>query len=488
MGLRGRDFIGGTLREVIGTSLDASLWAANSDGTGVEVATLATRAGTDLDRQATIDVAGRQWTLRTAAATRTLAGSAALPLLASGGGTLLSLLLAGLVLVLATGRARAEATVTTATAELRAADPDARRQAGLFAAVVGSISDGVTVVDEHGANLLRNPAANALVPTNPLVQGPDDWQARYGIYHLDGTTPFRTDEQPLVRALTGESVDDVEMLVRNPDGPVLLSVSSRPLLPGAGQAGAVAVFRDITAEHEHEAELAGANEKLAEANGELEAFSYSVSHDLRVPLRAIDGFACILAEDYAADLPAEAGGYLIRIQQAVARMAALIDDLLAFSHLGRRELTTRQVDPADAARAAAAELAHQHTGRNLTISIADLPSATADTALLKQVYVNLLSNAIKFSRDRDPATITVGSHTDTGQTVYTVTDNGAGFDPLHADKLFGVFQRLHRSEDYEGTGVGLALAHRIIHRHGGRIWADSEPGNGATFSFTLPPQ
>ena len=279
----------------------------------------------------------------------------------------------------------------------------------------------------------------------------------------------------------------MEVFIRNvarPEG-VLLAVSARPL-DAAGQLGAVAVFRDITAQREQEAALAAVNDRLAAANAELEAFSYSVSHDLRAPLRRMDGFASILLDDHAEDLPAEAGDYLGRIRVSARRMSALIDDLLAFSRLGRRDLTRQHVEPADLARAALTQLADQHGERDVRVTIADLPGCTADPALLELVYVNLLSNAIKFSRDRDPAVIEVGWQVESEQVVYTVADNGPGFDPRYAERLFGVFQRLHADDDYEGTGVGLALVQRIVHRHGGRIWARSQPDQGATFMFTVP--
>jgi light-regulated signal transduction histidine kinase (bacteriophytochrome) len=166
-------------------------------------------------------------------------------------------------------------------------------------------------------------------------------------------------------------------------------------------------------------------------------------------------------------------------------MSALIDDLLAFSRLGRQSLDRQPVQPAAIARAALSQLGDQYEGRDIRLTIADLPGCMADPGLLEQVYVNLLSNAIKFTRDRDHAVIEVGSLVEGCQTVYTVADNGVGFDPRYADKLFTVFQRLHAGDDYEGTGVGLALVQRIVQRHGGRVWADLGPGGGATFSFTV---
>jgi light-regulated signal transduction histidine kinase (bacteriophytochrome) len=240
--------------------------------------------------------------------------------------------------------------------------------------------------------------------------------------------------------------------------------------------------------------------QLEEANKELEAFSYSVSHDLRAPLRAIDGFSRILIDDYAAALPDDARAYLVMVRDNTRQMGQLVDDLLAFSRLGRLGLTKQLVDPGRIVRLCLAELKKEQEGRVLEIVVGDLPACQADATLLKQVWLNLLSNALKYTGKKDSARIVVGSRAELRQstngnpashpeldteTVYFVQDNGAGFDMKYAHKLFGVFQRLHRAADYAGTGVGLAIVHRIITRHGGRIWADAQINKGATFSFTL---
>lgn len=227
-------------------------------------------------------------------------------------------------------------------------------------------------------------------------------------------------------------------------------------------------------------------EELRAANHELEAFSYSVSHDLRSPLRAIDGFALALSEDCRAHLPAEGLRYLDIIRSGTARMAELIDDLLTFSRLSRLPLTTANVDMDQVVRATVAELEPMRRGRNIEWNITTLPPASGDLHLLQQVWVNLMANAVKYSARRDPARITIGALPHDDGPVYFIRDNGAGFDMRYAGKLFGVFQRLHRMEDYEGTGVGLAIVKRIVTRHGGRIWAEAQLDVGATFFFTLP--
>ncbi|HET8712057.1 MAG TPA: ATP-binding protein [Gemmatimonadales bacterium] len=240
--------------------------------------------------------------------------------------------------------------------------------------------------------------------------------------------------------------------------------------------------------HQLERQVAERTKALEGTNAELESFSYSVSHDLRAPLRAIHGFARILLEDHNAQLDPEAQRLLGVIDQNTRRMGQLIDDLLAFSRLGRQEISASQVDMQELTRAVADEIRRGEESRNgnFEITIDRLRPAHGDRALLRQVISNLLQNAAKFTRGRPRARIEVGSKTDGDEVVYYVKDNGAGFDPRYMDKLFGVFQRLHTMEEFEGTGVGLAIVKRIIQRHGGRVWADGKVNEGATFYFSLP--
>ncbi len=226
--------------------------------------------------------------------------------------------------------------------------------------------------------------------------------------------------------------------------------------------------------------------ELEAANKELAAFSYSVSHDLRAPLRAIDGFSHILMEEYAPQLPAEATRYLETIRESAQQMGYLVDGLLTFSRLGRLPLHLQRIDTADLVRRVLQSQSSEQEGRHLEISIGELPPCQGDPALLRQVWVNLLANALKFTRRQETAKIEVGCLASAeGPPVYFVKDNGVGFDMQYAGKLFGVFQRLHSAEEFEGTGVGLATVQRIIHRHGGRVWAEAQVGVGATFYFTI---
>jgi signal transduction histidine kinase len=225
--------------------------------------------------------------------------------------------------------------------------------------------------------------------------------------------------------------------------------------------------------------------ELEAANNELESFSYSVSHDLRAPLRAIDGFSRMLVRDYAEKLGDEGQRRLQVVRDGAQQMGQLIDDLLTFSRLNRQPLNKQIVVPGDLARQILGEMGEEMANRNIKVVIADMPNCEVDPTLFKQVYVNLLANAVKFTSHCKSAHIEVGCDRANGSPVYFVKDNGAGFDMRYYDKLFGVFQRLHRAEDYEGTGVGLATCQRIIRRHGGRIWAEGVLDKGASFYFTL---
>jgi len=225
--------------------------------------------------------------------------------------------------------------------------------------------------------------------------------------------------------------------------------------------------------------------ELESANRDLESFSYSVSHDLRAPLRAIGGFSRIVLEDHAGAMDAEGLRYLGLVEKSAQQMGQLIDDLLTFSRTGRQALTVQTVHTADVVNACLTDLQSMQENRHVSINIGELPDCEADASLLKQVWLNLLANALKYTTKRDPAVITIGSRREGGTDSFFVQDNGAGFDMKYADKLFGVFQRLHLADDFEGTGVGLALVQRIVQRHGGRVWTEAKLNRGATFHFTL---
>jgi PAS domain S-box-containing protein len=255
--------------------------------------------------------------------------------------------------------------------------------------------------------------------------------------------------------------------------------------------------KDITEQLRAEAQVCQLNEELEErvsvrtaeltaANKELEAFSYSVSHDLRAPLRAIIGYSHLILEEYAVRLDAEGQRLLNVISSEALRMSQLIDDLLTFSRLSRQRVELTDIDMTRLALSAFQGLITAHPVPAPQLNIKTLPPARGDSTMLRQVFVNLLDNAIKFSSRRKDAAVEVGGSCDQNQNVYYVKDNGVGFDEKYRAQLFGVFQRLHADEEFAGTGVGLALVQRIILRHGGSVWAESKLGKGATFYFALP--
>ncbi len=254
-----------------------------------------------------------------------------------------------------------------------------------------------------------------------------------------------------------------------------------------------AIEEELRKEREHleelvtlrTADLTKANERLEATNRELEAFSYSISHDLRVPVRAIDGFSRILLEDYSGKLDAEGQRVLNVVRDSTVRMAGLIDDILAFSGIGRSELISARIDMDGLVRHLLREFEPAVAGRKLTFDIKPLAPAQGDAAMIRQVWTNLIDNAVKFTAPRPDAFIEIGSTAGEEETTYYVKDNGAGFDMHYAGKLFGAFQRLHGSE-FAGAGIGLAIVKRIVARHGGRVWAKGKVNEGATFYFSLP--
>lgn len=228
------------------------------------------------------------------------------------------------------------------------------------------------------------------------------------------------------------------------------------------------------------------SEKLEDANQELEAFAYSVSHDLRVPLRAIDGFSRILLEDYEDTLDEEGIRLLNIVRENTAKMGHLIDDILLLSRASRQEMVLNEIDIAALAKSVYNEFQTDTNDRNIEFSVGNLPNVYGDRSMLGQVFQNLIGNAIKFTRNRETAIIEVGGKEKGKEIVYYVRDNGAGFDMKYINKLFGLFQRLHSPEEFEGTGVGLSIVQRVIRRHGGRVWGEGSVDGGATIYFTIP--
>jgi PAS domain S-box-containing protein len=369
----------------------------------------------------------------------------------------------------------------------------------MLQSVLDSMAEGLVAADQQGKFLIWNRAAERIVGYGPAELPPQEWSEHYGNYLPDGVTPFPTEQLPLVRAIRGET-STTEVFLRNPKVAqgAWIEVNGGPLKDKDGVVrGGVVAFRDITRRKADERQIQEFNDELEHrvaertaqfeaANKELESFSYSVSHDLRAPLRHIGGFSKMLAEEFGSTLNPSAQRYLERIQAGTQKMGLLVDELLNLARVGRHALNLQPTRLNAIVAEVMAILQPESEGRQVKWVIADLPAVECDPVLVKQVFQNLLANALKFTRPRDRGVIEV-SHKEgeDGQPVFIVRDNGVGFSMKYVDKLFGVFQRLHSAEDFEGTGIGLVTVQRVVHKHGGRVWAEGEPDKGAAFHFTL---
>jgi PAS domain S-box-containing protein len=396
-------------------------------------------------------------------------------------------------------RKQAEERLAVQAEQLHHSRQALEQQSFMLQSVLDSMVEGLVAANEQGKFILWNPAAKKLIGLGAADLPPDQWSEHYGVFFGDKVTPIPPGQTPLERAIRGEVVHG-EIFLRNPllEREVWLEINSSPLRGRDGALrGGVAAFRDITQRKADELEIRTLNneledriakrtEQLEAANRELEAFSYSVSHDLRTPLRHIAGFARILVNDFGAEMTGEAREHLQRIEDAVLRMGLLVDALLSMAVLRRRPLRLSHTELNPLIAGVIAVLAPECEGREVEWRIGQLPALDCDPVLINQVFQNLLSNALKYSSGRRPAVIEVGSIQQPDKPVIVlVRDNGAGFDMRYAGKLFGMFQRLHTESEFAGTGVGLATVHRIIQKHGGVIWAEAQPEHGATFYFSL---
>ncbi len=377
-------------------------------------------------------------------------------------------------------------------------DDRLRYQVDFTAAVMLSLAEGIYTLDSAGRVTFLNAAAEEMLGWSRAELLGRDMHAAIHSRRPDGS-PFPAAECPLTQVLqSGAPLHGHEDLFWRKDGsPLPVLCSSAPILRGGRADGVVMAFTDITARKRDEEEIRQLNAdlerrvqertaRLEEANKELESFSYSVSHDLRAPLRHISGFAEMLQKHSAGALDDNGRRFLKVIHDSARHAGRLVDDLLAFSRMGRAELRQTPVDTAALVEEVRREVAGEAEGRNVRWEVGPLPAVKGDPAMLRLVWRNLLSNAVKYTRPRAEARVEVGGTADGPEAVFFVRDNGVGFDMKYKDKLFGVFQRLHRPEQFEGTGIGLANVRRIVARHGGRAWAEGVPDGVATFFFSLP--
>jgi PAS domain S-box-containing protein len=363
-----------------------------------------------------------------------------------------------------------------------------REQESRWRVLMESAPQYILTIDRKGEILYLNRAATAMMRTNMVGRN------LFEFISDETAEKYRQIIETVFSKNVSASVD-VPIHI-TPGAERWFSCNLAPLLRDGQEYAAMLNATDITERIQTEKEIRRLNEELERrvaertaqleaANTELEAFSYSISHDLRAPLRAVDGFARILEDGYSSVVPQDAAHYLAIIRENARHMGDLIDGLLQFSRLSRQPVNRQRVDMAQIVAQVLESFQPELQGRSIQFVIGPLPDCQGDPLLLRQVWLNLIGNAVKFTSRREAALIQIGSMRKDRENIYFIRDNGIGFDVKYADKLFGVFQRLHHTDDFEGTGVGLAIIQRIIHRHGGRIWAEAKPDAGATFYFAL---
>jgi signal transduction histidine kinase len=351
----------------------------------------------------------------------------------------------------------------------------------LLECILESIGLGVIVTDKSGRFSLVNSAARADLGMDGTDSTAAEWCRTYGLYQADAQTPLSDEENPLLLALAGASVDKLTIFVRNQKLPTgaWCRVNARPLLSEPGeQVGAVIVIEDFT-------EQKILSDELSRSNRDLQQFAYVAAHDLQEPLRSITGFAELLQQRLGSAIDEKSADYLSRVVASAKRMQVLIRALLLFARVETRAKTVEALDCSEVVQDAIADLTATIRKNGATIEVEQMPRIVGDASQLAQLFRNLIENAIKYHSEETPH-IRISADIEGPFHLFKVSDNGIGIDMQYADRIFVLFQRLHSREAYEGVGVGLSICKKIVERHGGRIWVESNPTRGSTFLFTIP--
>ena len=383
-----------------------------------------------------------------------------------------------------------EESIAERIAELETSAGKLRESQKLLDSVLKNIKDGIVAVDDRGQYFVFNPAAEQIMGKTAEGFRQGQRLKHFSLFKSDGVTPFPENEGTLEKALLGMETNNVEMIIKNekhPEG-VLIVTSGRPLLDEKGNIqGGVAIFRDVTEEKRQE-NLKIYAKSLESSNRDLQDFIFVASHDLQEPLRKIQSYGNFLKEELGASLTGDGAIYLSRIQGAAKRMSVLIEDLLQLTRITTKAKPFEMVDLSEIIREVQADLDIRLKETGGKIEAGELPKLQADPAQMRQLFQNLISNSLKYAKKGVPPVVRVEDKTgeEAGVCRVRVKDNGIGFEPQYAEKIFNIFQRLHTNDEYEGTGIGLAICRKVVERHGGRISAAAALGEGAEFEVLLP--
>lgn len=373
--------------------------------------------------------------------------------------------------------------------ELRQSEQHLREQATLLQTLLDSLGGGVIAADNTNGIFLFNPAAEQLLGLGETDTSPDEWPDVYGVFYEDGVTPFLPEEQPLVQAMNGNVVEGVTMFIRNPHVPdgTFINVNGRPLVDEAGHVwGGIVAFIDISSRIRDERMVKRYAAELQRSNDELRSFAHIASHDLSAPIRTIANYLDLFTRRYGKDVPESGLAFLERARLSTTHINMLIQDLLDYSSVDTSNKALVDVDLQSVLNKMLELLSSDISTTGAQITSDPMPVVKGDRGQLSQLLQNLLSNALKYRLADQAPQIHVGARQEANMWVFSVADDGIGIDPSYHEKVMQIFQRLHSRSDYAGTGIGLAICKRIVDRHGGTIWLESEAGQGATFFFTLP--